>query len=239
VLSTLIVIATPGTADYVILAGLLAVVAGVIRLAMGLARLGVLVNFVSHSVIVGFTAGAGVLIVALAGCASMRAAEARDAYLKESMGSHTYRQSCGALWPDVLKLLASQGYSLVGADRAVGGEPRQSAAGNFFSEGFQTRETYAGGLVVATDWNRDWVRYRAEEVLLERDPGATTSARNQLPATVTGLVGEGPLVRVTLDAGFRLVALVTRPGAADLGLAPGVKVVALVKAPAVRLVSRG
>jgi len=62
VLSTLIAIATPGTAEFVILAGLLAVVAGVIRLAMGLARLGVLVNFVSHSVIAGFTTGAGVLI---------------------------------------------------------------------------------------------------------------------------------------------------------------------------------
>src|SRR5512139_1305673 len=62
VLSTLVAIAAPGTTEYVILAGLIAVVAGVIRLVMGLARLGVLVNFVSHSVIVGFTAGAGVLI---------------------------------------------------------------------------------------------------------------------------------------------------------------------------------
>ena len=64
VLSTLITIATPGTAEYVILAGLMAVLAGAIRLVMGLARLGVLVNFVSHSVIVGFTTGAGVLIAA-------------------------------------------------------------------------------------------------------------------------------------------------------------------------------
>jgi SulP family sulfate permease len=64
VLSTLIAIATPGTAEYVTLAGLMAVAAGVIRLAMGLARLGVLVNFVSHSVVVGFTTGAGVLIAA-------------------------------------------------------------------------------------------------------------------------------------------------------------------------------
>jgi SulP family sulfate permease len=62
VLSTLITMATPGTAEYMMLAGLTAVVAGVIRLAMGLARLGVLVNFVSHSVVVGFTTGAGVLI---------------------------------------------------------------------------------------------------------------------------------------------------------------------------------
>jgi SulP family sulfate permease len=62
VLSTLLTISVPGTAQYVILAGLLAVMVGVLQLVMGLARLGVLVNFVSHSVIVGFSAGAGVLI---------------------------------------------------------------------------------------------------------------------------------------------------------------------------------
>jgi len=80
---------------------------------------------------------------------------------------------------------------------------------------------------------------RAEEVLLERAPHAVTSARNQLPGTVTALSLEGPLVRVTLDVGFRLVALVTRPGAEQVGLAVGGPVVALVKAPAIRLVPRG
>ena len=80
---------------------------------------------------------------------------------------------------------------------------------------------------------------RAEEVLLERAPDAVTSARNQLSGTVTAISPEGPLVRVTLDCGFRLVALVTRPGAEQVGLAVGQPVVALVKAPAVRLVSRG
>jgi SulP family sulfate permease len=36
--------------------------AGLIRLIMGMARLGVLLNFISHSVLLGFTAGAAVLI---------------------------------------------------------------------------------------------------------------------------------------------------------------------------------
>jgi SulP family sulfate permease len=62
VLSTLLPLATPGTPEYLAAAGLLAVMVGVIRLVMGLARLGVLVNFVSDSVIIGFTAGAGILI---------------------------------------------------------------------------------------------------------------------------------------------------------------------------------
>jgi sulfate permease, SulP family len=64
VLSTLQPFASPGTPLFAAAAGMLAVISGVFRLGMGLARLGVLVNFVSDSVIVGFTAGAGVLIAA-------------------------------------------------------------------------------------------------------------------------------------------------------------------------------
>ena len=47
---------------YVSLTLVLTFMAGVAQFAMGLARLGKLVNFVSHSVIIGFTAGAGILI---------------------------------------------------------------------------------------------------------------------------------------------------------------------------------
>lgn len=63
VFSVLLPLAVPGTPEYVAAAGLLAVMAGAFRVGMGVARLGVLVNFVSDSVIVGFTAGAGVLII--------------------------------------------------------------------------------------------------------------------------------------------------------------------------------
>jgi sulfate permease, SulP family len=62
VLSALSTTATTGTPEFIVAAGLLAVMAGLFQLIMGLARLGVLVNFVSHSVIVGFATGAGVLI---------------------------------------------------------------------------------------------------------------------------------------------------------------------------------
>ncbi len=51
-----------GGYDVVIAAGLLAVLVGVIQVAVGLAHMGVLVNFVSDSVITGFTAGAAILI---------------------------------------------------------------------------------------------------------------------------------------------------------------------------------
>jgi molybdate transport system ATP-binding protein len=83
-----------------------------------------------------------------------------------------------------------------------------------------------------------WLCIRAEEVLLERAADEALSARNQLAATIASLTPEGPLVRVTLDCGFRLVALVTKQSAERLGLAAGGKVVAVVKAPAARLVPR-
>lgn len=59
VLSTL---AEPGTADYVRLALTLTFMVGMVELAMGLARLGFLTTFISHSVVIGFTAGAAILI---------------------------------------------------------------------------------------------------------------------------------------------------------------------------------
>ncbi len=62
ILSTLSVIAIPGSPEYIVAAGMLALMVGVFQLIMGLGRLGALVNFVSHSVIVGFATGAGVLI---------------------------------------------------------------------------------------------------------------------------------------------------------------------------------
>ena len=54
--------ATTDIENYVALTLVLTSMAGLIQFAMGMARMGKLVNFVSHSVIIGFTAGAGVLI---------------------------------------------------------------------------------------------------------------------------------------------------------------------------------
>jgi molybdate transport system ATP-binding protein len=80
---------------------------------------------------------------------------------------------------------------------------------------------------------------RAEEVVLEDAPGAPTSARNLVEGVVARRSEEGPLVRIALDcAGATLVALVTRASAEHMALAPGRRVAALVKAPAVRLVPR-
>jgi sulfate permease, SulP family len=57
-------LAEPGSPQFIGLVLTLTLLAGLIQLAMGLARLGMLVNFISHTVIIGFTAGAAILIAA-------------------------------------------------------------------------------------------------------------------------------------------------------------------------------
>ncbi len=62
VFATISRFADPGSAKFIQMALTLTFLAGVYQLALGLARMGTLVNFISHSVVVGFTAGAAVLI---------------------------------------------------------------------------------------------------------------------------------------------------------------------------------
>ena len=80
---------------------------------------------------------------------------------------------------------------------------------------------------------------RAEEVVLEPGgDGHDSSATNRLPGVVASRREEGALVRLTVDCGVKLVALVTRASAERLGLAPGARVTAAVKAPSIRVVPR-
>ena len=62
------------------------------------------------------------------------------------------------------------------------------------------------------------------------------SARNQIPARVTGITHGDAIANVELDAGgVRLVASITVEAVRDLGLAEGSEVVALIKASDVLL----
>ncbi|MBI5901506.1 MAG: SulP family inorganic anion transporter [Rhodocyclales bacterium] len=60
--SALTPLAAPGSESFVALAIMLALLVGVIQLALGVFKLGVVVNFLSHPVIVGFTNAAAIII---------------------------------------------------------------------------------------------------------------------------------------------------------------------------------
>jgi tungstate transport system ATP-binding protein len=67
---------------------------------------------------------------------------------------------------------------------------------------------------------------------------ARTSIRNRLHGTIRHLTPQGPLMRVVIDCGFPVVALITRLSAQELGLQPDLPVGASFKATAVHLIPR-
>jgi len=81
-----------------------------------------------------------------------------------------------------------------------------------------------------------FVCIRAEDVILEPIDTGVTSARNRLTGTILSVTPIGAVVRVEIDCGFSLAAIVTRSASEDLHLAPGGRVVAAIKAGAVHLV---
>jgi molybdate transport system ATP-binding protein len=83
-----------------------------------------------------------------------------------------------------------------------------------------------------------YVSIRAEDVILEKGPRAPSSARNCLAGQIRTMIREGPMVRISLDCGFRLTALITNQACLTLGLREGDQVTALVKAPAIQLIPR-
>lgn len=99
--------------------------------------------------------------------------------------------------------------------------------------------THLLALAPAPPAQEAYVCIRAEEVALQRGTPTDSSPRNQLAAVVQSVRPEGPLVRVTLDCGFPLQALVTRVTCHALKLQQGETITALIKVPAVHLIARG
>jgi len=56
--------ADPGSPQYIQMVLTLTFLVGLFQLALGMARMGALVNYISHTVVIGFTAGAAILIAA-------------------------------------------------------------------------------------------------------------------------------------------------------------------------------
>lgn len=83
-----------------------------------------------------------------------------------------------------------------------------------------------------------YVCIRAEDVVLMQGNVASSSARNRLHGRVASMAKEGPLVRIRIDCGFPLTALLTRQASEELALKPGDTVLALIKAPHIHLIAR-
>lgn len=94
VFATVSGVAEPGTPEFISAVLTLTFLAGLYQLVFGLARMGSLVNFVSHTVVVGFTTGAAVLILT----SQMRVVLGLD--LERADFVHTWWQIAQA-WRDI------------------------------------------------------------------------------------------------------------------------------------------
>ncbi|TAL45361.1 MAG: helix-turn-helix domain-containing protein [Salinibacterium sp.] len=71
----------------------------------------------------------------------------------------------------------------------------------------------------------------AESALADAFPNSRASARNRLTGIVTRVIKDGVMAQVEVQAGpFRVVSLMSREAADELGLAPGTLATASVKA---------
>lgn len=74
---------------------------------------------------------------------------------------------------------------------------------------------------------------------MQTEGRSAESARNRLPGIVTRVTRDGVMAQVEMQAGpHRIVSLMTREASDDLGLAPGVLVVASVKSTNVVVATR-
>ena len=86
-----------------------------------------------------------------------------------------------------------------------------------------------------------YVCLRPEDITLwqkEVSSVPRSSARNRLTGQISRITQQGPLVRVVVDCGFTITALVTRSSTQEMGLAEGSQVEATFKASAVHLIGR-
>ncbi|PYS02474.1 MAG: Fe3+/spermidine/putrescine ABC transporter ATP-binding protein [Acidobacteria bacterium] len=123
--------------------------------------------------------------------------------------------------------------SAVGVETVVTGRIRRREAGVALLDIGSTQLVAADPGGDALDF---YVCIRGEDVTLEKGRAEQSSARNHLRGTVSQISVAGVLTKVTIDAGFELVALVTRQATADLELSTGTEIFAVFKASAVHLI---
>lgn len=139
---------------YVALAGLLALLVGAIQLVMGVLRLGAVVNFMSHSVLSGFTSAAAIIIAA----SQLKDLFGLDAERAEGFGeilASVWRSASTVHWLTVLVaavsiaglvLLKRFAPKLPGALIVVAGVTLASSVFTFGGQGVKILKEVPGGL---------------------------------------------------------------------------------------------
>jgi molybdopterin-binding protein len=125
--------------------------------------------------------------------------------------------------------------AFVGVETVVAGEVVASDEGQLSVDASGVRLDAIGDMEVG---RRVFLCLRPEDVTLWPAQGSTgSSARNRLSGRIQRITPQGPLVKIVVDCGFPLVALITRDSAQEMGLAVDQAVTAAFKASAVHVIS--
>ena len=126
--------------------------------------------------------------------------------------------------------------AFVGVETVIPGMVVDSREGQLIIQTPSQRLEAVGDLEV---WRHVFFCLRPEDVTIwSKEDYRPSSARNHLSGKIVRLAPQGALVRLVMDCGFPLVALVTRASVEEMGLAEGKEVIASFKASAVHLIPR-
>jgi tungstate transport system ATP-binding protein len=121
----------------------------------------------------------------------------------------------------------------VGIDAITGGVVTENTGGHAL---IQVKDLFFEALTGLPAGQRVVLFIRPEEVTVSpAGSSARTSVRNQLTGRIMKMVPSGPFIRMSIDCGIPITALITRRSCTELGLGTGTMVVAGVKATAVHV----
>jgi tungstate transport system ATP-binding protein len=122
----------------------------------------------------------------------------------------------------------------VGIDAIIGGVVTENRQGHAL---IKVKDTCFEALTDLHEGQRAALYIRPEEVTLTPSgvSPAKSSMRNQLIGRIKRILPSGPYVRITVDCGFLLTALITRRSCTELGFTVGADVIAGVKATAIHV----
>ncbi len=98
-------------------------------------------------------------LLAATGCSKFTAGGAGPAYVRDTMREYRFPKACEVLWVDALKVIAEQGFGLVGSDRELAGQEKQGVITNFLNRGHATTRDDDGVFEAVSDSNSQGLRF--------------------------------------------------------------------------------
>jgi hypothetical protein len=98
--------------------------------------------------------------LAAAGCSTLTAGGAGPAYVRDEMRDYRFPVACEVLWVDALRVVASQGYELVGSDRELVGHEKQGFITNVLNAGHSTTRDDRGVYESESDFDSARLRFQ-------------------------------------------------------------------------------